>query len=86
MGPNAASVFIRDCKNCKFVITAQSVRFYNCKHAKVMLYTQTEPVIESSRDITIVPHQYAYEEMFAQMKAAKISVWNNRYAEPYDFT
>jgi protein XRP2 len=23
MGPNKSSVFIRDCKNCKFVITAK---------------------------------------------------------------
>ena len=86
MGPNSSSVFIRDCKNCKMVITAKQLRVRDCHGLRISLYTQTEPVIESSSGITIMPHQYVYEEFFSQMKAANLSFWNNKYTEVYDFT
>lgn len=86
MGPNSNSVFVRDCKNCKMVITAKQLRVRDCHGLRISLYTQTEPVIESSTGITIIPHQYVYEEMFYQMRVAKLSFWNNKYTEVYDFT
>lgn len=86
MGPNSSSVFIRDCVNCKMVITAKQLRVRDCHGLRISLFTQTEPVIESSTGITIIPHQYVYEEMFYQMKEAKLSFWNNKYTEVYDFT
>lgn len=86
MGPNSSSVFVRDCKNCKMVITAKQLRVRDCHGLRISLYTQTEPVIESSTGITIIPHQYVYEEMFYQMKIANLSFWNNKYTEVYDFT
>ena len=86
MGPNSNSVFIRDCINCKMVITAKQLRVRDCHGLRISLYTQTEPVIESSTGITIIPHQYVYEEMFYQMRVAKLSFWNNKYTEVYDFT
>ena len=52
----------------------------------ISLYAQTEPVIESSKRIKIVPHQYVYEELFGQMLKANLSIWNNKYTEVFDFT
>lgn len=86
MGPNSSSVFVRDCKNCKMVITAKQLRVRDCHGLRISLYTQTEPVIESSTGITIIPHQYVYEELFYQMKEAQLSFWNNKYTEVFDFT
>lgn len=64
MGPNSSSVFVRDCKYCKMVITAKQLRIRDCHGLTISLYTQTEPVIESSTGITIIPHYYVYEELF----------------------
>ena len=86
MGPCASSVFIRECKNCKLVLTPKQFRMRDCKNLIISLYTQTEPVIEASEKITFVPHQYVYPEMFQQMKEANLSLWNNKYSEVFDFS
>lgn len=51
-----------------------------------MLYSQTEPVIESSRDIHFFGHQYTYEEMIDHMRLSNLSLWNNKWTEVFDFT
>lgn len=52
-----------------------------------MLFTQTEPIIEASTDITFSCFQgYAYPELFQQMKTAKLSPWNNKWSEVFDFS
>jgi hypothetical protein len=33
-----------------------------------------------------MPHLYIYEEFFEQMALAKLSIWNNKYTEVFDFT
>lgn len=43
-------------------------------------------MIESSSAIKFVCHQYYYPEMVNQMKNAKVSYWNNKWNEIYDFT
>lgn len=86
MGPNSQSIFIRDCKNCKLVVTCKQLRIRDCEGLMISLYAQTEPVIESSKRIKILPHQYVYEELFGQMLKANLSIWNNKYTEVFDFT
>jgi protein XRP2 len=86
LGPNSSSCFIRDCKNCKMVVTVKQLRVRDCHNLQISLYAQTEPVIESSSGITIMPHQYVYDEFFDQMRQAQLSIWNNKYTEVFDFT
>ena len=31
-------------------------------------------------------HQYSYPQMVEQMKAAKLSMWNNKWTDIFDFT
>ena len=86
MGPCSSSTFIRNCSNCKFVITCQKLRLRDCENIEVMLYTQTEPIIESSKNVKFSCHNYEYDEMFDQMKDAKLSYWNNKWTNVFDFT
>jgi protein XRP2 len=52
-----------------------------------MLFSQTEPIIESSSNITFLSAQnYYYAEFYAQMKQAKLSIWNNKWTEVFDFS
>lgn len=51
-----------------------------------MLFSQTEPVTESSHNITFYAPNYTYPEMFKHMFKANISIWTNKWDNIYDFT
>jgi len=64
IGPTKSSIFIRDCRNCKVAIFCQQLRMRDCHNLEVMLYSQTEPVVESSTNIKFIPMVYEYPELF----------------------
>lgn len=87
MGPCASSTFVRNCDDCKLILTTQQLRLRDCHNLTIMLFTQTDPIIESSTNITFLCHQnYSYPELMPQMAAAKLSMWNNKWSEVFDFT
>jgi protein XRP2 len=51
-----------------------------------LLYCQTEPVIEASKDVSFGCFSFAYLPLASQFVAAKLSPWDNRWSEVYDFT
>ena len=86
LGPNKSSVFLRDCKDCNFVVFCQQLRMRDCHNCRVMLYSQTEPVVEACTNIRFTTMTYWYEELLAQMQAADVSPWANKWQGVYDFT
>lgn len=86
LGPNKSSVFIRDCKDCTFVVFCQQLRMRDCVNCNVMLYSQTEPVVEACSNIRFSSMTYWYEELLNQMQQASISPWTNKWQAVYDFT
>jgi protein XRP2 len=64
LGPSTNSVFIRNCDDSNFVIAVKQLRIRDCHNLKIMLYAQTAPVIESSSNLTFIPHTYHYRDMF----------------------
>jgi hypothetical protein len=87
MGPCQTSTFVRNCEDTKLVLFVQQLRLRDCKNLTIMLFSQTEPIIESSSDITFISAQsYYYAEFYAQMKQAKLSLWNNKWTEVFDFS
>lgn len=51
VGPCEGSVFVRDCQDCQVVCLAQQFRTRDCKRCDIRLFCQTEPVIESSKNL-----------------------------------
>jgi hypothetical protein len=45
-----------------------------------------QPVIENCQNITFLCHTYVYDELLEQMLKAKLSVFNNKWTEVFDFT
>ena len=86
IGPDKSSVFVRDCSNCRMIIIAGQLRVRDCHNIEIMLYSQTDPVIESSSGMQFWCLQYAYRELSEQMQAADLSIWNNKWSDIYDFT
>jgi hypothetical protein len=51
-----------------------------------MAYSQTEPVVEASSKITFIHNTFGYEGMFEHMKKNKLSIWNNKFTQIFDFS
>lgn len=51
-----------------------------------MLYSQTEPVVESCTNIKFLSMTYGYRELFSQMRPSMVSPWTNNWFDIYDFT
>ncbi len=85
-GPIESSAFIRNCKGCTFVIAACQFRTRECSDCTFFLYSSTEPIIETSKNLTIGCYEYGYHALAAQFEKSKLSVWNNKWSEVYDFT
>lgn len=58
----------------------------DCLNCKVMLYTQTEPVVEACTGIDFSTMTYWYDELLCQMKMCMTSPWTNKWQAVYDFT
>ena len=50
------------------------------------MYSQTEPVVESSTNIKFLPMTYGYDKLFSHMCLSKISPWTNNWTDVFDFT
>jgi hypothetical protein len=57
------SVFIRDCKSCKFVLSCQQFRTRDCSKIDVFLCCNTQPIIEASSGMRFGCYQYHYPEL-----------------------
>jgi hypothetical protein len=61
-------------------------RARDLSNVQTLLYCQTEPVIESSKNVSFGCFAFAYMPLASQFVAAKLSPWDNRWSEVYDFT
>ena len=61
-------------------------RARDLSNVSTLLYCQTEPVIESSKNVSFGCFAFAYMPLASQFVAAKLSPWDNRWSEVYDFT
>jgi hypothetical protein len=51
-----------------------------------MLFSQTDPILESSSDISYYCANFVYPELKAHMSSCNISIWNNTWSDQFDFT
>ena len=58
----------------------------DCHNCRVMLYSQTEPVVEACTNIVFSTMTYWYDDLLTQMRLANTSPWSNNWTKIYDFT
>ena len=81
IGPCESSVFLRDCEELKCVIACQQLRTREVKGLDALLMTVAQPSIEETRHARFGCYNLQYEALAAQFTAAKLSPYNNRWAE-----
>lgn len=85
-GPVKASVFVRDCKDCNFVVACQQLRTRDCTNCDMLLACVTLPIIESTTNIRFGCFQGSYGGLTGQFSAAQTSMYNNNWWKVHDFT
>jgi len=85
IGPVESSIFVRECVNSSMIIAAQQFRMRECQKCSVGLFSQTEPVIEMSKDIRIGCFDFSYFSLAEQCRKAKLNVWCNKWWQVHDF-
>jgi protein XRP2 len=83
---SAAQIFIRDCKGCKCIIACQQYRARNCEDCDTLLFASTAPVVETSTNMRFGCFRFFYFNLAQQFKSVKMSVYDNKWSEVYDFT
>lgn len=51
LGPIKGSIFVRDCSNCRLVVSCQQFRSRDCHDCEVLLHVGSVPIIESTKAI-----------------------------------
>jgi hypothetical protein len=87
IGPCEGSVFVRNCSNCVFTVASQQFRTRDVHKSSIFLYCPTDPVIESSADLSFGVWNVAYPLLATQFATAKLDPEAlNHYSSIYDFT
>lgn len=86
IGPCEGSVFLRNCTDCEFVVACQQLRTREIERGSLLLFCTTEPVIEMTKGLKIGCFSFNYFSLPSQFEAARLSVWDNRWSEVFDFT
>lgn len=86
IAPAESSIFIRNCENCKCIFACQQLRTRECVNCDTLLYVSTAPVIEMSKNMRFGCFRFFYFSLASQFETAKLSVYDNKWSEIYDFT
>lgn len=79
------SVFIRNCTDCVFTVACKQLRTRDCEKCDFYLYSQTDPIIETSNAMRFAPFNGAYNGLRSHFEAARLDPTNNHWARVYDF-
>mmetsp|Transcript_18560 Transcript_18560/g.60486 ORF Transcript_18560/g.60486 Transcript_18560/m.60486 type:complete len:411 (-) Transcript_18560:1778-3010(-) len=85
IGPVDGSVFFRDCKNCTIYVACRQLRTRDCENCTISLYCATDPIIETSKDITFSCWMGAYPGLSEQFVAANLDPLANNWRKVYNF-
>lgn len=60
-GPVVRSVFIENCKNCKFVLPCQQLRVHLSQDCDFYLHVTSRAIIEDSVSVRVAPYNWNYD-------------------------
>ena len=86
LGPIKGSLFVRNCRDCQFIVACQQFRSRDCVNVDVLLCCKTLPIIEASSPIRFGCFRGAYFALAGQFAAAGLSAYNNNWGRIHDFS
>lgn len=86
IGPCTSSIFMRNCKDCKFVMACGQMRTRDCKDIDMLLYCASRPTMERSSNFKLGCFNMGYISLRKQFESAELSVWKNPWTDLHDFS
>ncbi|KAG8459470.1 hypothetical protein KFE25_012805 [Diacronema lutheri] len=86
VGPCESSLFVRNCVGLKLVAACRQFRTRDCERLDVLMHCVSQPSIETSSAVRFGCYSFFYFALPAQFEAARLSVFNNRWSEVYNFS
>lgn len=86
IGASSGSIFVRNCKNCKFTVACKQFRTRDCVDCTIYLHSKTEPAIETSTGMKFGPFNGTYPGHENDMLAADLDSGVNKWDAVYDFS
>lgn len=85
IGSSAESIFVRNCTGCIFTIACKQLRTRDCVQCDFYLYSQTDPIIETSSAMRFAPFNGAYNGLRQHFVEAELDPTDNHWSRVYDF-
>lgn len=85
VAPCESSVFVRDCEDCTFFLACQQLRTRDCKRCTFHLYSKTEPIIETSQELSFGPWTARYPSCTEHFATTKFDIQRNLWNAVFDF-
>lgn len=80
------SVFFRDCTNCTIYVPWNQFRWRDLYNSTIYLFCETDPVIESSADLTFAPYNVQYPLQAEHLAASELEAGVNNWDKVFNFT
>ena len=84
-GPVFTSIFISDCKDCKFSLCCQQLRVHSSHGCQFFTRTTSDPIIEDCADLTFAPYDFSYNEIEKDFSTTGIPRQGDREMKVVDF-
>ena len=78
-------VFLRNCRDSVFTIACNQLRTRDCHNCTVYLYSQTDPIIETSSKMTFGPYNASFARQNAMFPASHLVPTDNHWRHIFDF-
>ena len=79
IGPVKGSIFFRDCSNCTITVACGQFRCRDLYESTIYLYVASDPIIESSNNLTFAPYNLAYPLLGEHVKSAGFDPNQNKW-------
>jgi len=83
IGPSV-SVSLEQSTKCRVITCSKSLTISQCNSIKLLVFSETPPIIKDSTSIRLGCFSYFYAELQEQFECAGLDVWNNRWSEVED--
>ncbi|KAF2362637.1 Tubulin-specific chaperone C N-terminal [Trinorchestia longiramus] len=81
IGPTSRSAFIKNCRDCRFVLACQQVRIHDTNDSKFYLHVTGAAIIESCSNVGFAPYNLVYDNLDEHYVSSGLdrdkNNWNN---------
>ena len=84
-GPVSGSIFIRECKNCTFIVPCQQLRIHTTTNTKFYIHVTSRAIIEDCSTVSFGPYNWTYPGIDSHYGISGLDKSRNSWDDIDDF-